>query len=111
MKTSFKLVIVVLTFSFKLLAQQDPMVETQRLIALSQKLQGTYQVQVINSREKAAMPLSILDSVEAKRHKTETVYFWLKSNTRVMILPESIINKKGFKPIERVVNISLEEAK
>jgi hypothetical protein len=78
-------------------------IETQRLTKLCQKLEGTYQLQIIDSREKAELPLSILDTVEAKRHATDTVYFWLKSNVRIMVLPFTVIGKNDFRGIERVV--------
>ncbi len=104
-----KIVFRILTFVFFTInvnAQQDPKIETERLVKLSQKLEGTYQLQIIDSREKAAMPLSILDEVTAKRHTTDVVYFWIKNNIRVMVLPLSVITKKDFIPVERVVNIS-----
>ena len=104
-----KTLLGILTFAFfasTVIAQQDPKAETQRLVTLSQKLQGTYQLQIIDSREKTEMPLSLLDSVAAKRHGTDVVYFWFKKNIRVMVLPQSEIVKKDFKPLERVVNVS-----
>lgn len=105
MKTLFG-ILTFIFFASSSIAQQDPKAETQRLVALSQKLQGTYQLQIIDSREKTEMPLSLLDSVAAKRHSTDNVYFWYKKNIRVLVLPLSEIEKKDFKPLERIVNIS-----
>jgi hypothetical protein len=87
--------------------QEDPKIETQRLMNLYKKLDGTYQLQIIDSREKSELQLSLLDKVEAMRHKTDTVYFWLGTNKRMMILPSSVIDKTDFKAIENMAHISL----
>jgi len=87
--------------------QQDPKIETQRLMDLYRKLEGTYQIQIIDSREKSELQLNILDTVEEMRHKTDTVYFWMRANKRLMILPFSVIEKKDFKGIENISHISL----
>jgi hypothetical protein len=71
-------------------------------MALSTQLEGTYQVQIVNSREKPTIPLTIMDSIQIKRQQNETIYFWLKKNVRVMVPPYSVINKQGFSPLERV---------
>lgn len=105
-KALFLIGTIVLTTATRLTAQQDPKAESQRLLSLSQKLEGTYQVQIVNSREKAALPLAIMDSIHLKRHATETVYFPLKGNIRVMVLPQSEISKQGFKPLERIAYVS-----
>jgi hypothetical protein len=85
--------------------QQDPKIETDRLMGLFHKLDGTFQLQIIDSRDKTELPLYIMDTIIAKRHATEVVYFPLRSNVRVMVLPLSEINKQGFIPLERIVNI------
>ncbi|MGZ3901993.1 MAG: hypothetical protein ACXVDC_16825 [Bacteroidia bacterium] len=83
--------------------------ESKRLMTLFNKLEGTYQVQVLNSRDKTEIPLYIMDSIEVKRHVSDVVYFPLKNNVRVMVLPYNVINKKGFVPLERVTNIFTEK--
>jgi hypothetical protein len=80
--------------------------ETQRLLKLSQQLEGTYQIQIIDSREMPAIQLGIMDSIVAKRQSTQTIYFWLKNNTRIMVPPVSLISKKDFSPLIRVKHIS-----
>ena len=81
--------------------------ENQRLKELAKKNEGTYQVQIINSTEKYALNATFIDQVEAKRHLTDTVYFWMKKNVRVMVLPTSVISKSDFKPIRSQRNIRL----
>ena len=95
-----------LLFTFSLAAQQNNRAESNRLMTLYKKLEGTYQVQVIDSREKVAFPLTILDSIAVKRQFNETTYIWLKSNIRVMILPNTTINKKGFVPLAQTAYFS-----
>jgi len=90
-----------LTLSISVSAQLDAKIESKRLMTLNQKLEGTFQIQVIDSREKVAFPLSALDSIENKRQQNQTIYFWLKNNIRVMVPPYTTINKKGFVPLER----------
>lgn len=87
-------------------AQQEQSPETKRLLALQTKLEGTYQVQVINSREKIAFPLTTLDAVEARRSPHDTVYFWLKEHVRIMVLPASVISGKEFTPVQKTVYIT-----
>ena len=109
MKKMFFIGILSLLFVSRLSAQvnaADSQKESKRLMDLFQKLEGTYQVQVIDSRDKTEIPLSIMDTILAKRNISEVVYFPLRNNVRVMILPFSVINKNGFKPIERIANIS-----
>lgn len=91
-------------------AQKDPKVESQRLVNLFQKLEGTYQIQIIDSRDKIEIPLTLMDSIQAKRNIQDIVFFPLKPNVRVMVLPFSTINANDFKRIERVVNISSQKA-
>lgn len=87
-------------------SQHDPKQETKRLMDLLVKNEGTYQVQIIDSRELPAIPLSLMDTINAKRHETEITYYWLKENTRVKIMPKNSINDPSFTKLERVVHIS-----
>lgn len=89
-------------------AQPDPKAkaESDRLMKLYQQLQGTYQVQVIDSREKVGFPLTLLDSIMVKRQQDKTVYLWIKNNIRVSIPPYSEINKKDFVRLEQTAYYS-----
>jgi hypothetical protein len=109
MKRTITAAVLTLLCVAKVPAQIDSKVESKRLMTLFNKLEGTYQVQVLNSRDKTEIPLYIMDSIETKRKQTEVVYFPLKNNVRVMVLPFSAINKKGFVPLERVANIYTEK--
>lgn len=98
--------VFVVCLALKLNAQTRSHDETTRLVQLSQKLEGTYQVQVIDSREKVAFPLAMLDSIQAKRRTDKTVYLWLKNNIRISVPSYSEINKKGFVSLPRTAYYS-----
>lgn len=105
------LILVVLSlFSLKGFSQTDAgKAETDRLMKLLSKFEGTYQVQIIDSRELAAIPLSLMDTIEVKRDANSVKYVWLKSNVRVKILPTTEITAPNFKSLERVIYISSSE--
>lgn len=99
-------VIIVFVSHNAVLAQTAPKEETQRLTQLLQELEGTYQIQIINSRKEIAYNLSLMDIIVAQRHQTEVVYYQLKENVRVKILPFSEINKENFVRLERIKHIA-----
>jgi hypothetical protein len=94
---------IVLAASFLLAlnakAQQEQSPETKRLLALQNKLEGTYQVQIVNLRKEIAFPLNILDEIESRRSQTETVTYWLQDHIRIIILPGNVIDKPGFRKL------------
>jgi hypothetical protein len=110
MKKSLYITLIALSFVFtKGIAQQESSVETKRLMTLLNKLEGTYQVQIIDSRELPAIPLTLMDTIIAKRDEKEVKYVWLKNNTRVKILPVREITSSNFKGVERVAHVSSSE--
>lgn len=107
MKTTLYLVLLMMFLSFKNgIAQQSPTIETNRLMDLLKKLEGTYQLQIIDSRELPAIPLSLMDTIQAKRDEKIVKYIWLKNNIRVKILPKSEIYSSTFKGLNRISYIS-----
>lgn len=105
MNRIFLLIVLSFFLSLQISSQNEAKLESKRLMTLFHQLEGTFQIQVVNSRDKSELPLSIMDAIKSKRHATEIVYFPLKNNVRVMVLPYSVINKKGFVPIERTANV------
>ena len=77
-----------------------------RTVNLLHKLEGTYQLQILDSRELPTISLDMLDKIQDKRHQTDTIYFSVKHNFKVMILPYSTIEKKDFTAIKRVAYFS-----
>lgn len=106
--------LVILFFSFFFLggfAQNDPKQETTRLMDLLKKNEGTYQIQIIDSRELPTIPLSLMDTIEEKRDINETRYVWLKDNVRVKILSKKEITSTTFQSLERVKYFSSSDIK
>lgn len=90
-------------------SQEAKKPDDDHYVKLAKKLEGTYQVQVIDAREYFSMSAAMLDSIEATRHATETKYIWLKENTRIMIPSRAELNKPGFIPLQRVAYITSKE--
>lgn len=107
MKNYLSFIVILLCFSFsKGFAQLDSQAETNRLMDLLNKFEGTYQVQIIDSRELPAIPLSLMDTIQARRDENLVKFVWLKSNTRVKILPKTEILSPSFQGLTRVIHIS-----
>ena len=73
---------------------------------LSKKLEGTYQIEMIDTRSLPSFPAELLLIIEDKRDDNNIVYHKVSDVMRVKILPRSIINAKNFKPVERINYIS-----
>lgn len=85
------------------LSQEAKKTDDDHYVKLSKKMEGTYQVQLINMRQEVAFPLSILDDIAARRQKTDTVYYQLQDRIQVVILPEAIISQPGFKKLSPTI--------
>ncbi|MGZ3863938.1 MAG: hypothetical protein ACXVPN_05790 [Bacteroidia bacterium] len=90
-------------------AAQNTDPETNRLAKLSEKLSGTYQVQVIDSRQYFSMPLAYFDSIQNTRHATETKYIRFNENIRIMVPSVATINSPGFTALTRVIYLNSKE--
>jgi len=64
---------------------------------------GTYQIQIIDSREKPAINISLIDQIDAIRKENDVAYISVKNNIRIKVLPLSVINANDFTAVERVV--------
>jgi len=82
-------------------AQNTELIKQQNISA-----EGTYQLQVINSRNQPFIPANINELVAEKRNATEVVYVQLGSEVRLKILPLSEINKPGFIPLEKIIHVT-----
>lgn len=90
-------------------SQQTSKAETNRMMDLLNKLEGTYQVQIIDSRELPSIPLSLMDTIVAKRDQEITQYVWLKSNIRVKILSIKEISSATFRGVTRIAYVNANE--
>ncbi len=68
--------------------------------------EGTWQIEVVNSRNQPFIPGDIDEIVAEKRHASEVVYVQLGTVVRLKILPVSEINRLQFIPLEKIKFIS-----
>lgn len=101
------LFISVILTSFSSIAQEHL---TQQQVAtyktMHNEAKGTYQIQIVNTRQIPAIPLSIIQVVEENRHLTDTIYVDYSSHMRIMILPKDIINSGQYTPLRQTEYVS-----
>ena len=68
--------------------------------------EGTYQIQIIDSREMPSIPLSIIDAV---RKENDIAYISVKDNIRIKVLPLFVINAVDFVEVETIVYLKSSE--
>lgn len=73
---------------------------------LSEKLFGTYQIEMIDTRSLPSFPAELLELIEEKREEDVVVYHNVSDIMRIKILPKSIINAENFEPVKRINYIS-----
>lgn len=80
--------------------------EAKDLLKLKKELKGTYQIQMVGTRKRAAIPLSLYEKIDSVRKEEELVYYKVSDIMRVKVLPSSQIEAEGFKGIqEEVVHV------
>jgi hypothetical protein len=82
--------------------------DVEELIVLGAALEGTYQIQMIDTRALPAVELSIYSIIQEQRSLKNVVYYYLNSNTRIMILSFETIESPNFKSLDRIAYISSE---
>lgn len=70
---------------------------------------GTYQIQIIDSREMPSIQLSIVDQIDAVRKENDIAYITVKNNIRIKVLPLLVINALDFVEVERIVYLKSSE--
>ena len=108
----FRLLLVMILFStasvFAQVSDKDNVKsEEQKISQLSKELEGTWQIQVINSRNMPAIPIQVVETIEQRRLDNDTSYYYLDPDIRIMILPRKVILNKNFNKIEKITHISL----
>tara|TARA_R100000951_G_scaffold90347_1_gene78588 strand:- start:153 stop:500 length:348 start_codon:yes stop_codon:yes gene_type:complete len=111
MKMFYKSFICITLFayslSFNLFSQENANLnDSINYEELSAKLEGTYQIEMIDTRSLPSFPAELLLIIEDKRDDNNIIYHRVSDVMRVKILPRSIINAKDFKPVERINYIS-----
>jgi hypothetical protein len=70
--------------------------QVTELTELKHQVDGTFQIQMIDTRSKPAIPLTLFKEINDRRHLTDIVYYQLNPKTRIKILPESTISDPNF---------------
>lgn len=99
MKTTknFILIVIVVFVVVQGKAQQNyKSAQSQKLQEMNIALDGTYQIQVIDSRELPIMPLTLLPKIDSLRKDNDTVYINVKEHERIMVLPRKVIAAHDF---------------
>ncbi len=65
-------------------------------------IDGTYQIQVVNSRNQPLIPTNLNQIVISNRDKNEVKYVKLGTEVRLKILPLTEINKSNFTPLPKI---------
>jgi hypothetical protein len=83
--------------------------QVQEYFNLSVALEGTYQIQMIDTRALPTITLDLFPQIDALRLENETSYLNVNQNMRIMILPREVINASNFVWVERVIHVNGEE--
>lgn len=99
--------VITCTVSFTSFSQNNtPQNDSINYGAISEKLMGTYQIEMIDTRSLPSFPAELLLIIEEKREEDRIVYHKVSDNMRIKILPKSLINAENFEPVERINYIS-----
>lgn len=79
--------------------------QTETNILQQTKIEGTYQIQVINTRDNPFIPQNIETIVIENRKKDVITYYKLSENVRIKILPLDYITSKEYKPLSLIEHI------
>lgn len=97
-----KLVLACLSvFTFFSFYGQENLSETEakKFATMFNNAGGTYQFQIIDTREKLTIPISYIQTIEEARDENEIVYILFKENVRVMILPKNMIASGNYEAL------------
>jgi len=83
--------------------------EVTAYIGMFNNAEGTYQIQIIDSREMPSIPLSIIDEIDAVRKENDIAYISVKDNIRIKVLPLFVINAADFVEVETMVYLKSSE--
>jgi hypothetical protein len=80
------------------LRAQDTLQKKQAKIFTPAEMEGTYQIQLVNSRIIPVLTTDIYPIIDEKRDAEKVVYYNISETIRLKILPESEIKKADFTP-------------
>lgn len=99
--------LVLILVSFQCLSQAElTKQEVQNLLNLKTEVEGTFQIEMINTRSLPTIPLIAYKEIEMRRNKSEVVYYQLNETTRIKIFPLDQIKDPNFGFPEEVIYIN-----
>ncbi len=72
---------------------------------MTASVEGTYQIQVLNTRDQPFIPFNIGEIVINNRKQDEIFYYQLSDNVRIKILPINQVNSNEYKPLSQIEHI------
>lgn len=87
--------------------QSTDKIDIQKLEEQRQELDGTFQIEMTNTRSLPTFNISLYDTIQSLRDETEIVYYKVSDIMRIKILPKKVIEDENFVAVERVTYISL----
>ena len=104
--TYTKVILVVVVFlSTAAFAKAQDNLSPEKVVELTElheNIIGTYQIQVNARRMQPAIELSTIEDIQRLRSDTEITFLILSPEIRILILPKSTIESKGFQPPQRI---------
>ncbi|MFB6258608.1 MAG: hypothetical protein ABEH38_07930 [Flavobacteriales bacterium] len=80
--------------------------KVKELEELKEKLEGTYQIQMMGTRGRPSIPIKVFEKIKSRRKDQKVSFYSVDANTRIKILPRERIEQEGFEGVkERVVYI------
>ena len=74
--------------------------DVAELNTIKNEIEGTYQIQLINTRYYPSIQLSLFKEIKEARHQNEDIYIQLSDHHRVFIPPYVEINDPSFVPLD-----------
>lgn len=80
--------------------------EVKKYTEMTSVAEGTYQIQMVDTRSLPSIPLELIKTIEEKRHDTKTIYFYYKPDIRIKILSRKEIENKKLEKDEKIIYIT-----
>lgn len=80
--------------------------EVKKYTKMMSVADGTYQIQMIDTRSLPSIPLELIKTIEERRHDIKTIYFYHKPDIRIKVLPRKEIENKKLEKDEKIIYIT-----
>lgn len=83
--------------------ENNQITNTETFEQKQEALEGTFQIEMIDTRALPTFNISLYDSIREMRDENEVVYLDVSDIMRIKILPRTVIEDNNFQKVERVV--------